>query len=165
MLRAAPDSLQILVSGFIDFSSNVARHPSVNNVHTQAARLSNNALDNSLQRLPAQSHLRVLDLRDLVHVLQADLANRTSSSHAGRGAVVEGSLAFAISSCFAVRASNISGAADFVLRRFHTGGGKEELCSGRRADLEVEAAIGTDGDTRGYGCAGDVVCCAGIELL
>ena len=29
----------------------------------------------------------------------------------------------------------------------------------------MEAAVGSDGDARRNGCTGDVVCCAGIELL
>lgn len=135
------------------------------NVDSQATRLRHNALHYTLERCAAQSRLGVLDLRDLPHMLEADFTNGSLVGIARCCAVVEGCLAFSIAAQFAIRSCYVSSATDLVLRGFDAGCGKEKLCGGRSADLEVEAAIGTDGDTRRNGCAGDVVCCAGVELL
>lgn len=135
------------------------------NIDSQATRLRHNTLHNTLKGCAAQSRLRVLDLRNLPHMLQADFANRSLVGVARCCAVVEGCLAFGVAAQFAVRPCYISSATDLVLRGFDASCGEEKLCGGRRADLEVEAAIGTDGDTRRDGCAGDVVCCAGVEFL
>lgn len=62
-------------------------------------------------------------------------------------------------------ARHVSRALDLGLDEGHAGGGEEEGRGGRCAQVEVEAAVGADGDARGDGRAGCVVRGAGVEFL
>lgn len=62
-------------------------------------------------------------------------------------------------------AGHVSGTSDLVLGGEHAGSGEEEGGCGRRAQLEVEGAVGADCYAGGDGRAGCVVRGAGVELL
>jgi hypothetical protein len=60
---------------------------------------------------------------------------------------------------------HISRATNLILGWRNASSGKEERCCGRRAQREVEGAVGADCDAcRDWG-TGVVVCCAGVEFL
>lgn len=105
----------------------------------------------------------MLDLRNLIHMLQADRPDRALDRipHRRTTRARLALLAFVI-----VHGTRyISCAADFVLRRENAGCAHEEGGGGRGAQGEVEGTIGADGYAGGDGGAGYVVGCSGVEFL
>lgn len=136
------------------------------NHHTYTPRLRDHALDQALQRHALQPALALLDLRNLVHVLQADRAHRPRRAVAPHLDVLPGAGLAAGALGVVAGAGHVAGAADLVpLGRLDAGGGEEQRRGGRGAQLEVEGAVGADGDAGGDGGARVVVRGAGVEFL
>lgn len=105
----------------------------------------------------------MLDFRNLVDVLQADRAHRSQCRIAVRRTTCTRLPLLAV--VVVHRPRYIARATDLALGWRNTSSRQEEGCRGRRAQLEVEGAVWSDGDACGYRGAGVVVCCARIELL
>lgn len=133
------------------------------NYDTKTPRLSYNAPCNAFKTQARKSCLAVLNLGDLVDMLQTDGSNCSQDSIAGCRTVRARLTLLPITIVHWTR--DVSCATDLAFRREDASSGEEEGRCGRRTQLEVERAIGTDCDARGYRCAGVVVCCARIELL
>lgn len=105
----------------------------------------------------------MLDLRNLINVLQADCPDRPQHRIADSRTIRAGLPLLPV--VIVRRPWDVSRATDLILRRCDASGREKESGCGRRAQLEVEGAIGADCDARGYRCTDVVVCCACVELL
>jgi len=116
-----------------------ARNPSWNNLDAHRLCLRNDTLTQPLKTQSRQSHLRLLDLCNLVHVLQGDRADDFVSRVHG-----------ATLPAFALR---------------DVRGLEQQPRGRRRAQLEGKGAIWADGHTCGDRDTRVDMCSSGVELL
>lgn len=140
----------------MSFKSSIQPVPALrHNNHAQASRLTNNTPANALERQSTQACLRLLYFRDFIDVLEADRSNGSLGCVSVDRAVCA-RLAF-LAVMVVHGSGDVSCAADLGLDEGCAGGGQEESGGGRRAEGEVEGAVGADGNSRGDGGADDVL--------
>lgn len=152
-------SRNIFTSSIVHMPLALLRH----NNNSQAPRLPYNTPCNPLQTQPAQPRLAVLNLRNLIDMLQGHCPHRAQHRIPNRRTTRARLALLAI--VVVHRPRHIPSAADLALCWRNARGAEEEGCSGWCAQLEVEGAVGADGDARGDRSAGVVVGGAGVELL
>lgn len=140
-------------------SQSLSRHN--NDPHTP--RLRHHTPHHRLNPHTPQPRLSALNPRNLPHVLQTHAPHDPQPGVPRRSALVETRLAFA--PLGRLGPAYVACAFELVLDGGYACGGQEQRGGGRGAQVEGEAPVRADGDARGDGGAGDVVCGAGVEFL